>query len=59
MKENPNGILFFDEITTCSPVIQVALLSIIQDSQFGEFEIPKQSTVLPQEIITILPERII
>jgi hypothetical protein len=41
MKNNPNGILFFDEITTCSPVIQVALLSIIQDCQFGEFEIPK------------------
>jgi hypothetical protein len=41
MKGNPNGILFFDEITTCSPVIQVALLSIIQDCQFGEFEIPK------------------
>jgi len=41
MKDNPNGILFFDEITTCSPVIQVALLSIIQDCQFGEFEIPK------------------
>ncbi|MCL2808978.1 MAG: AAA family ATPase [Treponema sp.] len=41
MKESPNGILFFDEITTCSPVIQVALLSIIQDCQFGEFEIPK------------------
>jgi len=40
MKSNPNGILFFDEITTCSPVIQVALLSIIQDCQFGEFEIP-------------------
>ena len=41
MKDNPNGILFFDEITTCTPVIQVALLSIIQDCQFGEFEIPK------------------
>ncbi|MCL2008575.1 MAG: MoxR family ATPase, partial [Treponema sp.] len=41
MKNNPNGILFFDEITTCSPMIQVALLSIIQDCQFGEFEIPK------------------
>ena len=41
MKGNPNGLLFFDEITTCSPVIQVALLSIIQDCQFGEFEIPK------------------
>jgi hypothetical protein len=41
MKNNPDGILFFDEITTCSPVIQVALLSIIQDCQFGEFEIPK------------------
>ncbi|MCL2441214.1 MAG: AAA family ATPase, partial [Treponema sp.] len=41
MKESPNGILFFDEVTTCSPVIQVALLSIIQDCQFGEFEIPK------------------
>ena len=41
MKGNPDGILFFDEITTCSPVIQVALLSIIQDCQFGEFEIPK------------------
>jgi hypothetical protein len=41
MKNNPYGILFFDEITTCSPVIQVALLSIIQDCQFGEFEIPK------------------
>jgi hypothetical protein len=41
MKDNPDGILFFDEITTCSPVIQVALLSIIQDCQFGEFEIPK------------------
>ncbi|MCL2233047.1 MAG: hypothetical protein FWB99_08230, partial [Treponema sp.] len=41
MKDSPNGILFFDEITTCSPVIQVALLSIIQDCQFGEFEIPK------------------
>jgi len=41
IKDNPNGILFFDEITTCSPVIQVALLSIIQDCQFGEFEIPK------------------
>jgi hypothetical protein len=41
MKDSPEGILFFDEITTCSPVIQVALLSIIQDCQFGEFEIPK------------------
>lgn len=41
MNENPNGILFFDEITTCSPMIQVALLSIIQDCHFGEFEIPK------------------
>ena len=41
MKDSPDGILFFDEITTCSPVIQVALLSIIQDCQFGEFEIPK------------------
>ena len=41
MKDNPDGILFFDEITTCSPMIQVALLSIIQDCQFGEFEIPK------------------
>jgi hypothetical protein len=41
MKDNPDGILFFDEITTCSPVIQVALLSIIQDCQFGEFDIPK------------------
>jgi hypothetical protein len=41
MKSHPDGILFFDEITTCSPVIQVALLSIIQDCQFGEFEIPK------------------
>ncbi|MDR2596152.1 MAG: MoxR family ATPase [Treponema sp.] len=40
MNANPNGILFFDEITTCSPVIQVALLSIIQDCQFGEFKIP-------------------
>jgi MoxR-like ATPase len=41
MKKYPEGILFFDEITTCSPVIQVALLSIIQDCQFGEFEIPR------------------
>ena len=41
MKGSPDGILFFDEITTCSPVIQVALLSIIQDCQFGEFEIPR------------------
>jgi len=41
MKDNPDGILFFDEITTCSPVIQVALLSIIQDCEFGEFKIPE------------------
>jgi hypothetical protein len=41
MIDNPDGILFFDEITTCSPVIQVALLSIIQDCRFGEFEIPQ------------------
>jgi MoxR-like ATPase len=40
MKNNPNGILFFDEITTCPPVIQSALLSIIQDCEFGEFSIP-------------------
>ena len=41
MKNNPDGILFFDEITTCAPIIQVALLSIIQDCRFGEFEIPQ------------------
>jgi MoxR-like ATPase len=41
MKNNPNGILFFDEITTCPPVIQSALLSIIQDCEFGEFSIPQ------------------
>ena len=36
-----NGILFFDEISTCPASIQVALLSIIQDCEFGEYSIPK------------------
>lgn len=37
------SILFFDEITTCSRIIQNALLSIIQDCNFGEFKIPKET----------------
>jgi len=41
LTSNPDGILFLDELTTCTPVIQVALLSIIQDCKFGDFEIPK------------------
>lgn len=40
LTENPNGILFFDELPTCPVQIQVALLSIIQDCEFGEFKIP-------------------
>lgn len=38
--EVEGSILFFDEITTCSRIIQNALLSIIQDCNFGEFSIP-------------------
>ena len=36
-----NGIVFFDEINTCPMSIQVALLSIIQDCNYGEFSIPE------------------
>jgi len=36
-----NGIIFFDEINTCPMSIQVALLSIIQDCNYGEFSIPE------------------
>ena len=41
LKKDPNGILFFDELTTCTPAIQTALLTIIQDCEFGEFSVPK------------------
>lgn len=41
LEKAENGILFFDEINTCPTSIQVALLSIIQDCQFGEFTIPR------------------
>lgn len=41
LKKSGNGILFFDEITTCPPAIQSALLTIFQECKFGEFEIPK------------------
>jgi energy-coupling factor transporter ATP-binding protein EcfA2 len=41
LKQNSNSILFVDEITTCSHPVQTALLSIILDCKFGEFEIPK------------------
>lgn len=43
LNENPNGILFFDELPTCPVQIQVALLSIIQDCEFGEFKIPEST----------------
>lgn len=36
-----NGILFFDEIGTANNSIISAMLSIIQDCEFGEFSIPK------------------
>lgn len=41
LNEDPHGILFFDELPTSPVQIQVALLSIIQDCEFGEFKIPK------------------
>lgn len=41
LNKNPNGILFFDEITTAPESIQTMLLTIIQDCYFNEFKIPE------------------
>jgi len=41
LQKNPNGILFFDEITTAPESIQTMLLTIIQDCEFNEFKIPE------------------
>lgn len=38
--EDKPGILFFDEITTCSPSIQAALLRIVCDRVVGDYKIP-------------------
>jgi len=35
------GILFFDELSTCSPNIQAALLTIVLDGVVGEFKLPE------------------
>lgn len=43
LQNEPNGILFFDEITTAPESIQTMLLTIIQDCEFNEFQIPKTS----------------
>lgn len=43
LQKNPNGILFFDEITTAPESIQTMLLTIIQDCEFNEFQIPKST----------------
>jgi hypothetical protein len=40
LQKNPNGVLFFDEITTAPISIQTMLLTIIQDKNFNEFKIP-------------------
>jgi hypothetical protein len=38
--DNPDAILFIDEINTCPKMIKNALLGVIQDCDCGEFEIP-------------------
>lgn len=39
--QTPGNILFCDEITTCNPTIQGALLTVVLDCNYGEFQINK------------------
>lgn len=41
LENNPDGILFLDEMGTCHASLLAAFLSVFQDCEFGEFSIPK------------------
>lgn len=40
-KEDKGNILFVDELTTCNPSIQGALLTVVLDCNYGDFSISK------------------
>lgn len=40
-KDNSGGIVFFDEISTCTPNIQAALLRIVNEGWVGEYKLPE------------------
>ena len=42
-KEGDRNILFVDELTTCNPSIQGALLTVILDCNYGDFQIAKDT----------------
>jgi hypothetical protein len=44
--ECENGILFFDEITTCMPAVQAALLRVILNRKVGSKSLPKNVRIL-------------
>lgn len=43
LNNDPNGILFFDELSTASIDVQKQMLSLIQDCELNDFTIPKST----------------
>jgi hypothetical protein len=44
--ENPNAVVFFDEINTCSPATQAALLRVVLDRVVGGHGLPSTVRIL-------------
>lgn len=46
VSEHPNAVVFFDEINTCSPATQAALLRVVLDRVVGNFRLPLTVRIL-------------